>query len=61
MVYLNDGFEGGDTRFYTDDQPTYTEGLPSLCTHTYTPKRGDCLVFNSGIVHDGARLISGTK
>lgn len=46
MVYLNDGFEGGETRFHWT---------------SVKPQAGMALVFNHGHSHEGAEVIKGTK
>ncbi len=57
MVYLNDPFEGGETRFFADmDNVTY--GLPSRCVR---PETGMALVFVHRIWHEGAEVRSGQK
>lgn len=61
MVYLNNEFEGGATSFYTDNQECYTDGDDDDRVHAFKPSVGDCLIFNSGIVHDGGVLATGTK
>jgi hypothetical protein len=52
MVYLNDGFTGGETRFYSD------EGVPHV---EVTPERGMALVFLHRRVHEGAPVVEGRK
>ncbi|MBK1894783.1 prolyl hydroxylase family protein [Chryseobacterium paridis] len=47
LMYLNDGFEGGETEF---------ENL-----FTITPKKGTALVFYHPLRHEGKALISGEK
>jgi hypothetical protein len=49
MIYLNDGFEGGETKFL--EEPTFT----------VTPKLGSALVFVHRKLHEGALLIAGRK
>ena len=56
MLYLNDGFDGGATRFFTDAQPAYRTPDPAKVTHSYTRRRGDALIFFSELMHDGERL-----
>ncbi len=51
MVYLNDGFEGGETVFDTD-----TDGMV-----TVEPKAGCALIFVHQQLHEGAQLIEGRK
>ncbi|MCX2861583.1 2OG-Fe(II) oxygenase [Paucibacter sp. PLA-PC-4] len=46
MIYLNDGYQGGGTRF------RWTEVVP---------ERGMALVFDHDQSHEGAEVISGTK
>lgn len=46
MIYLNDGFEGGETRF------------PGA---SVTPKTGMALVFRHPLLHEGATVQSGIK
>lgn len=61
MLYLNDGFTGGCTRFFDDDQQAYAPPEPTSVIHTYVPHRGDALVFYSELMHDGEALTSGEK
>lgn len=49
MLYLNDGYAGGCTKFYHD--PDYV----------VRPVRGTALVFVHRKLHEGAEVISGTK
>mmetsp|Transcript_16557 Transcript_16557/g.24776 ORF Transcript_16557/g.24776 Transcript_16557/m.24776 type:complete len:277 (+) Transcript_16557:158-988(+) len=60
MIYLNSGggvdFEGGSTNFLPS---TFSEGKDY---HTeYVPKRGSVLLFDHVLLHEGAKLVSGTK
>src|SRR5262249_19820113 len=52
MVYLNDGFAGGETKFYRRG------GAPSL---SVTPRTGMALVFVHATLHEGAAVASGRK
>jgi len=61
MLYLNDGFGGGSTRFFDESQGAYRSPDPRKVIHTYVPRRGDALVFNSELMHDGEALQSGRK
>ena len=61
MIYLNDDFEGGATRFFKEDQPHYCPGDPDKVIYSFRPTVGDALVFNSCITHDGAKLSQGEK
>lgn len=54
MVYLNDDFEGGHTRFFAgphDRTPTWR----------YRPRAGSLIVFDHRLWHDGAPVTVGTK
>ena len=46
MIYLNEGYRGGETRF----EWTKVEG-----------KAGMALVFEHGLIHEGAELTAGLK
>jgi len=48
MVYLNDGFEGGETRFLDLER-------------TVVPRTGSALLFQHGLLHEGAAVTRGTK
>lgn len=52
MVYHNDDFVGGETRFYLDN------GLPRL---EVKPERGMALVFVHRQLHEGAAVVQGRK
>ena len=55
LVYLNDDFEGGETRFY----------LPSGCARGIVPKTGSIAIFPQGntasLIHEGTKVTKGTK
>ena len=61
MLYLNDGFEGGNTRFFDESQRAYQPHDATKVVATYLPRRGDALVFASELMHDGEALRSGRK
>jgi hypothetical protein len=48
MVYLNDGFVGGETAFLDLEQ-------------VVTPKRGMALLFTHRILHEGCEVLNGLK
>jgi hypothetical protein len=58
LMYLNDNFEGGETRFY---MPTED----GMVARGVVPKRGAVLVFPQGnmcsLIHEGSAVTSGTK
>ena len=55
LIYLNDDFEGGETRFY----------LPSGCARGLVPKTGSIAIFPQGntasLIHEGTKVTQGTK
>jgi len=61
-IYLNDGFEGGGTRFYMqckEDAKVYDNEEAGQVTHVIHPKQGHALIFNhcnKGYLHDGEPL-----
>lgn len=61
MLYLNDSFTGGSTRFFDDSQAAYRSPDARKVIFTYVPRRGDALVFNSELLHDGEALLTGHK
>jgi hypothetical protein len=52
MIYLNDDFAGGETKFY------FLSEEPYLCVR---PVRGQALVFVHWKLHEGAAVLSGRK
>lgn len=52
MVYLNDDCEGGETKFYHDDE------TPRV---SIVPRRGAALVFVHEQLHEGAPVLRGRK
>ena len=62
MIYLNDEFEGGTTRFFTEKQRHYSSVIDaSSIAFEIRPRRGSCLVFNHALTHDGSDVVSGEK
>lgn len=61
MMYLNDGFEGGPTNFFSDAQLHYKAADPDHLIYSFQPKKGSCLIFNHRMTHDGGILTSGEK
>lgn len=57
MVYLNDGAEGGQTVFYSEDR---VNGLRRIVA-SIEPHAGMALVFAHGWWHEGAKVLSGRK
>lgn len=61
MIYLNDGFEGGDTRFYIHQhyfELLEKEAVPDV---SVVPKTGMALCFRHELRHEGSRVIRGRK
>ncbi len=50
MVYLNDGFEGGETIFHFPGDPIVVR-----------PATGQALLFQHSLLHEGAAVIAGRK
>jgi hypothetical protein len=61
MIYLNDDFAGAPTNFFTQSQRTYEPPDASKVIYELRPRRGSCVVFNHGLVHDGGVLHKGVK
>ena len=61
LIYLNDGFEGGETKFFYPDET----GATSLVARGIIPKMGSVLVFPQGntasLLHEGTAVTKGTK
>ncbi|BCL40085.1 prolyl hydroxylase family protein [Nostoc sp. MS1] len=56
MIYLNEGFEGGETRFHLS--PRYHEELPNI---SVVPVIGMALCFVHELVHEGVTVVQGRK
>jgi len=61
MLYLNEGFEGGPTTFYGEDQDHYADPDRGKALYDFQPELGACLVFNHCMCHDGGKLKTGKK
>lgn len=59
LIYLNDGFAGGETIFYHDS------GMRKPCLETQLaciqPKAGQILIFEHQQLHEGAPVLAGQK
>ena len=53
QLYLNEGFEGGNTTFLSNHSELEDRGV--------APKPGRILVFQHDILHEGSLLVKGTK
>ena len=52
MVYLNEGFQGGETRFYDDS---------NKLRFAVRPRQGTALIFQHNQLHEGATVTEGRK
>jgi hypothetical protein len=61
--YLNDEFEGGETKFYPDKQHCrFLRDIENKqAVHIIQPKQGMALINIHNILHEGSRVQSGTK
>eukprot|EP00658_Telonema_sp_P-2_P032953 TRINITY_DN24286_c0_g1_i4.p1 TRINITY_DN24286_c0_g1~~TRINITY_DN24286_c0_g1_i4.p1 ORF type:complete len:373 (+),score=71.28 TRINITY_DN24286_c0_g1_i4:111-1229(+) len=62
LIYLNEGFEGGATTFFT----AHSDKLGTVNAQGVEPRTGTALVFPHGdgagsLVHEGSALLSGAK
>lgn len=67
MLYLNDDYSGGETNF-CDDHDMFLDEVrkiycsPSHSIHTsIKASKGDCLIFDHKMLHEGAQVLSGQK
>lgn len=58
MIYLNDGFVGGETVFNLKRHGGVRDDDPQL---TVTPTAGTALVFRHDVLHTGAVVLDGVK
>jgi len=66
LIYLNDGFEGGATRFYRPSNESGGGGkISEMVAQGVQPKKGCVLVFPQGntasLLHEGSAVTKGTK
>lgn len=61
MIYLNDGFEGGDTRFYLHQNYHEIFSPNAVADVSIVPKTGMALCFLHELRHEGARVLQGRK
>ncbi|CAF1244552.1 unnamed protein product [Didymodactylos carnosus] len=63
LIYLNDGFRGGETKFYPDKQ--HCRFLRDIeqkqAVHLIQPKQGMALINIHNILHEGSKVQSGVK
>jgi hypothetical protein len=67
MVYLNDSYEGGETNFVDSHDLHFDKDKDIYCSPTervfasLKAKRGDCLVFDHLLLHEGKQVMHGEK
>src|SRR5689334_10245262 len=62
MIYLNDGFEGGETTFFEEPSRDYWEDKeehkPAI-KYAAKPVAGMCVVFDHYLFHEGSEVLKG--
>eukprot|EP00392_Amoebophrya_sp_AT5.2_P004640 g4648.t1 len=66
LMYLNDDFVGGETRFFVPEKPSRTSTTSRMLSVPVRPQRGSILVFPHGeclppLLHEGSPVLEGTK
>ncbi|HAJ61859.1 MAG TPA: hypothetical protein DCP31_23650 [Cyanobacteria bacterium UBA8543] len=61
MIYLNDGFEGGETRFYFHNDYFVILDPNVVPNASVVPETGMALCFRHEMRHEGASVIRGRK
>jgi hypothetical protein len=63
LIYLNDDFEGGETKFFPDKQHCrFLRDIENKQpVHTIEPKQGMALINIHNILHEGSKVQSGIK
>eukprot|EP00536_Pseudo-nitzschia_multiseries_P005867 jgi/Psemu1/191681/e_gw1.118.89.1 len=65
LIYLNEGFDGGETKFYFPAKGGTADHSSSLVARGVIPKMGSVLVFPQGntasLLHEGSAVTKGTK
>ncbi|CAF2100707.1 unnamed protein product [Rotaria magnacalcarata] len=63
LIYLNDDFQGGETKFYPDKQHCrFLRDIENKqAVHIVQPKQGMALVNIHNILHEGSKVQSGIK
>jgi len=67
MIYLNGDYDGGETQFCNDHALFFdcTKNLycaPDEMVHTrWKPSKGDCILFDHRLLHEGSMVSSGEK
>ena len=75
LIYLNDDFGGGETKFYAPKDPSIdTKGFTikeeiekhgnledGFTSYTVSPKTGNALIFKQNLIHEGCKLAASDK
>lgn len=67
MIYLNDNYTGGETNFVDSHDLHFDESRQIYCSPSESvfaslkARRGDCLVFDHRLLHEGQQVMSGEK
>jgi hypothetical protein len=63
LIYLNDEFEGGETKFFPDKQHCrFLRDIENKqAVHVIQPKQGMAVVNIHNILHEGSKVQSGAK
>lgn len=63
MVYLNDEYDGGETNFgeYEDATDTKPHISKDLVHTSFKARRGDCIIFDHKLWHEGQSVREGRK
>ncbi|KAN0028962.1 hypothetical protein ACTFIV_010830 [Dictyostelium citrinum] len=59
QIYLNDGFKGGNTNFFTSENPLLLD--KHVLEDTVVPETGSAIIFNHDTLHDGGEVLDGIK
>jgi len=65
IIYLNEGFEGGETIFFPEGKPQYYSKPNTVEEYIVVPKTGMAILFfHNGVLsprHEGAALLDSDK
>ncbi|KAM9998903.1 hypothetical protein ACTFIZ_002478 [Dictyostelium cf. discoideum] len=59
QIYLNDGFKGGNTNFFTSENPLLLD--KHVLEDSVVPESGTAIIFNHDTLHDGGEVLEGIK
>jgi len=62
LIYLNEGFEGGQTTFFEEPTKEYWDHkVKPAIKYVAKPETGMCVVFDHYIFHEGSEVTHGVK